>query len=245
MPCSGRSWRRHCQDQANRPQTCLPGSMRPWPAWRPACRSQDTDTAGHRHRPGKGHSSQRRPPGRAPGHRQERGRSLADTYNLGGWFTAVGPARARCRTCARQGPVSRRGGPGHWRPLGRRRRLDSVAYRCKVVSRGRAAPPRHRVPLPVRGAPPLRAAGWSSTSSRPLAELIRDPSWRGSRCSTPRPGSTARQWRCWPGCAAHRTPRPADLGGKRRVRCAAEDRDLTQLRIPGFPAGTAAGPGAP
>ena len=28
--------------------------------------------------------------GRAPGHRQERGRSLADTYNLGGWFTAAG-----------------------------------------------------------------------------------------------------------------------------------------------------------
>ena len=51
---------------------------------------------------------------------QERGRSLADTYNLGGWFTAaaaVGPARARCRTCARKGPVSGRGGPGHWRQL--------------------------------------------------------------------------------------------------------------------------------
>lgn len=46
--------------------------------------------------------------------------------------------------------------------------------------------------------------------------------------------------------AAHeKLPRSADLGGKRRVRRAAEDRDLTQLRIPGFPAGTAAGPGAP
>jgi len=41
-----------------------------------------------------------------------------------------------------------------------------VTYRCKVVSRGRAAPPRHRVPVPARGAPP-RAAGWSSASSRP------------------------------------------------------------------------------
>src|SRR5512142_734435 len=31
--------------------------------------------------------------GRAPGHRQERARSLADTDNLGGWFTAVGGRR--------------------------------------------------------------------------------------------------------------------------------------------------------
>jgi hypothetical protein len=37
----------------------------------------------------------------------------------------------------------------------------------------------------------------------------------------------------------------ADPGGKRRVRRTAEDRDLTQRRIPGFPAGTAAGPGIP
>ena len=35
----------------------------------------------------------------------------------------------------------------------------------------------------------------------------------------------------------------ADLGGQRRVRGAAEYCDLRQLRIPGFPAGTAAGPG--
>jgi hypothetical protein len=34
----------------------------------------------------------------------------------------------------------------------------------------------------------------------------------------------------------------ADLG-QRRVRGAAEDRDLMQRPIPGFPAGTAAGPG--
>jgi hypothetical protein len=81
---------------------------------------------------------------------------------------AVGPARARCRTCARKGPVSGRGGPGHWRPSGAATAAWlGVTYRCKVVSRGRAAPPRHRVPVPARGAPPPRAAGWSSASSRP------------------------------------------------------------------------------
>jgi hypothetical protein len=46
-------------------------------------------------------------------------------------------------------------------------------------------------------------------------------------------------------CRAPDAPVRADPGGKRRVRRAAEDRDLTQLRIPGFPAGTAAGPGTP
>ena len=74
---------------------------------------------------------------------------------------AVGPARARRRTCAGKGPVSGCGGPGHWRPSGRRR--PGWAYRGKAVSRGRAAP---QVPVPIRGAPPPWAAGWSSTSSR-------------------------------------------------------------------------------
>jgi hypothetical protein len=63
--------------------------------------------------------------GRAPGRRQERGRSLADAYNLAAGSpppAAGGPARARCRTCARKGPVSGRSGPGYWRPSGRRRR---------------------------------------------------------------------------------------------------------------------------
>jgi hypothetical protein len=46
-------------------------------------------------------------------------------------------------------------------------------------------------------------------------------------------------------CRAPDAPVRADPGGKRRVRRAAEDRDLRQLRIPGFPAGTAAGPGTP
>ena len=77
--------------------------------------------------------------GRAPGHRQERGRSLADTYNLGGWFTAAGGRRPS------EGPVPdvRPGGSGQ-----RPRRSGSLAairaataawlgwtYRCKVASR--------------------------------------------------------------------------------------------------------------
>jgi hypothetical protein len=44
--------------------------------------------------------------------------------------------------------------------------------------------------------------------------------------------------------AAHRTPRSAQISAA-SAGCtgAAEDRDLTQLRMPGFPAGTAAGRG--
>ena len=45
-------------------------------------------------------------------------------------------------------------------------------------------------------------------------------------------------------CRAPDAPVRADPGGQRRVR-GADDRDLRQLRIPGFPAGTAAGPGVP
>jgi Resolvase, N terminal domain len=45
-----------------------------------------------------------------------------------------------------------------------------------------------------------------------LAKFIPDSSCRGPRCSTPRPGSTARQRRCWPGLP--RTGRP----GPRRSR---------------------------
>jgi hypothetical protein len=55
-----------------------------------------------------------------------------------------------------------------------------------------------------------------------------------------RPGSGAAGLACRAPDAQVR----ADLGGQRRVRRAAEDRDLTQLRI-GFPAGTAAGRGTP
>jgi hypothetical protein len=46
-------------------------------------------------------------------------------------------------------------------------------------------------------------------------------------------------------CRAPDAQVSADLGGLRRVRGAAEDRDLTQLRMPGFPAATAAGRGTP
>ena len=63
--------------------------------------------------------------GRAPGRRQERGRSLADTYNLGGWFTAAGgqrPSEGPVPDVRPEGSGQRRGGPGHWRPSGRRRR---------------------------------------------------------------------------------------------------------------------------
>jgi DNA invertase Pin-like site-specific DNA recombinase len=52
-----------------------------------------------------------------------------------------------------------------------------------------------------------------------------------------RPGSSAAGLACRAPDAQAR----ADLGGQRRVRGAAEDRDLTHLRMPGFPAGTAAG----
>jgi hypothetical protein len=142
-----------------------------------------------------------------------------------------------------KGPVSGRGDPGHWRPSGRRRRPGSVTYRCNVVSRGRAAPPRHRVPLPVRGAPPLRAGGWPSTS---LPWPSRSGTHRGGfalfDAATGQHGQAVALL-AWP-CRAPDAPARADPGGKRRVRRAAEDRDLTHLRIPGFPAGTAAGPGA-
>jgi hypothetical protein len=63
--------------------------------------------------------------------------------------------------------------------------------------------------------PPPRAAGWSSTSSRPWPSSSGDSSWRGSRCSTPRPGSTARQRRCWPGLP--RTGRPGPRKSRRPV----------------------------
>jgi hypothetical protein len=164
--------------------------------------------------------------GRAPGHRQERGRSLADTYNLGGWFTTAGGRRPS------EGPVPDVRPEGSGQRPRRSGSLEAiraataawlgVTYRCKVVSRGRAAPPRHRVPVPVRGAPP----GVRAVRRRDRAA---------------RPGSGAAGLACRAPDAQIR----ADLGGQRRVRRAAEDRDLTQLRIPGFPAGTAAGPGTP
>ena len=140
--------------------------------------------------------------GRAPGRSRERGGSPAGPCDRGGWFTA---ARARRPG---EGPVpdvrpegsgprpGRSGSPEAIRAAAAA--WPGVTYRGTVVSRGRAAPPRHRV--------------------RSLHEVHRHP-------------------------GAPDAPVRADPGGKRRVRRAAGDRDLTQRRIPGFPAGTAAGPG--
>ena len=61
----------------------------------------------------------------------------------------------------------------------------------------------------------------------------------GQHGQAARPGSGAAGLACRAPDAQVR----ADPGGRRRVRGAAEDRDLTHLRMPGFPAGTAAGPG--
>ena len=82
--------------------------------------------------------------GRASGRRQERGRSLADTYNLGGWFTAAGGRRPS------EGPVPDVRPEGSGQRPGWSGSLEAiraataawlgVTYRCKVVSRGRAAP---------------------------------------------------------------------------------------------------------
>ena len=55
------------------------------------------------------------------------------------------------------------------------------------------------------------------------------------------PGKTAGR----PELAAHRTPRSAPILAATPGGGAAGDRDLTQLRMPGFPAGTAAGRGTP
>ncbi len=122
-----------------------------------------------------------------------------------------------------------------------------VTYRCKVMSRGRVAPSRHRVPVPVRGPghhhpgrpgglPRLRGPG------RVDPGLIAE-GFALSGAATGQHGQAAAllTWLC----RAPGAPVRADLGGRRRVRGAAEDRDLTQLRIPGSPAGTAAGPGTP
>ena len=111
--------------------------------------------------------------------------------------------------------------------------------------RGRAAPPRHRVPVPARDAghhPPGRPAGLPRL--RGPGRVHRGTHRGGVRAvrrrdRAARPGSGAAG-------VARRAPDArvrADPGGQRRVRGAAEDRDLTQLRMPGFPAGTAAGPG--
>jgi AcrR family transcriptional regulator len=79
-----------------------------------------------------------------------------------------------------------------------------------------------------------------------LAEFIRELIVGGFAL----PGAATRQHRqaaallAW--LAAHRTPRSAQIStAGAGVRGAAEDRELTQLRMPGYPAGTAAGRGTP
>ena len=187
--------------------------------------------------------------GRCFGTLARRARSLAGTYNLGGWFTAAGGRRPS------EGPVPdvRPDGAGQ-----RPRRSGSLAairaaaaawlgvtYRCKVMSRGRAAPPRHRVPVPARGPGhhhPGRRLVFHVCAA--LAESIRGLIVEGFALSGAATGQHGQAAALPAWLAAHQAPRPAQIpGGQRRVRRAAEDRDLTQLRIPGFPAGTAAGPG--
>jgi len=155
--------------------------------------------------------------GRAPGHRQERGRSVADTYDLGGWFTAAGgrrPSEGRVPDVRPEGSGQRLRRSGSLEAIraATAARLG-VTYRCNVASRGRAAPLRHRVLVPVRGCTTTPGGRLVFRVFAALAELIRDSSWRGSRCPVPRPGSTARQWRCWPGLP--RTGRPSPRRSRR------------------------------
>jgi hypothetical protein len=113
--------------------------------------------------------------------------------------------------------------------------------------RGRAAPRRHRVsgsgtwrwtPPPGRpaGLPRLRGPGRVHPGThRGGVRAVR----RRDRAARPGGGAAGLA------CRATDAQVRADPGGQRRVRGAAEDGDLTQLRMPGFPAGRAAGRGAP
>ncbi len=70
-----------------------------------------------------------------------------------------------------------------------------------------------------------------------LASSSGDSSWRGSRCSAPRPGSTARQRRCWPGLP--RTGRPGPRRSRRPApgaRCRRRPRShaTSDARFPGW-----------
>ncbi len=84
-----------------------------------------------------------------------------------------------------------------------------------------------------RWTPPPQAAGWSSTSSQPWPSSSGNSSWGGRaarrRDQAAPPGSGAAGLACRAPDAQVR----ADLDGQRRVRGAAEDRELTQLRMPG------------
>ena len=180
--------------------------------------------------------------GRSAGHQP--GRSLAGTYNLGGWFTAAGGRRPS------EGPVPdvRPEGSGQRpRRSGSLEAIRAAAWLCDVPLQGGDPWPGCAVAAPGSG-PCTRCTTIPGGRlvfdvCAALAELIRDSSGRGARCPAQRPGSTARQRRCRPGLP--RTGRPGPRRSRRPARGAAEDGDLRHLRIPGFPAGTAAGPGTP
>jgi len=113
--------------------------------------------------------------------------------------------------------------------------------------RGRAAPPRHRVPVRHEALDTTTPGGRLVFHVfAALADFIRELIVAGSRAARRRdqaapPGSGAAGLACRAPDAQVR----ADLDGQRRVRGAAEDRELTQLRMPGYPAGMAAGRGTP
>ena len=77
--------------------------------------------------------------------------------------------------------------------------------------RGRAAPPRHRVPVRHEALDTTTPGGWSSTSSQPWPSSSGGSSWRGVAL----PGAATRQHRqaaallAW--LAEHRTPRSAQI----------------------------------
>ena len=143
--------------------------------------------------------------------------------------TAGRPGLAACLDYLRAGDTSRRAEPGPAVP----------GPAGPDHHRGRAAPPRHRVPVPARGAGhhhPGRPAGLPA-SSRPWPSSSGDSSWRGSRCPAPRPGSTARRRRCRPGLP--RTGRPGPRRSRRSApgaRCRRRPRShaTSDARFPGW-----------
>jgi Resolvase, N terminal domain len=135
--------------------------------------------------------------------RPDRGRLHPDLRRQAAGKTVGRPELAACPGCLRAGDTLV--------VPGLDRLSRSLPDLITIVAGLRAAAPGSG-PCTRRWTPPPRAAGWSSTSSRTWPSSSGDSSWRGSRCSAPRPGSTARQRRCWPGLP--RTGRP----GPRRSR---------------------------
>jgi hypothetical protein len=153
--------------------------------------------------------------GRAPGRRQERGRSLADTYNFGGWFTAAGgrwPSEGPVPDVRPEGSGQRPRRSGSLEAI----RAAMAAWLCDVPLQGGEPWPGCAAAAPGSG-PCTRC---TTIPGRPAGlRRLRGPgrvdpgTHRGGfrAVRPPRPGSMARRWRCWPGCAAHRTPRSARI----------------------------------